>query len=89
MEARVRSFAVLDRLMLVLQVVLDVTQLVVNDEEFAHVDPGTLLDTDVVRGEEVPRTGVTNQVASVFRLLQDALVPEVPESKGYLGWCRS
>lgn len=77
-ESGVGTSPVLDRLVLVLQIVLDVSQFMVDNEELVHIDPSALLDPDVIRGEKVPSAGVANQVTAIGWLFQDALVPEVP-----------
>ena len=81
MESRVRPRPVEVALVPVAHLVLDVAHLVVDGDKVLLVDPGALLDAEVLAVVEVPRAGVAGQVAAVGGLLDDAAGPEFLWSK--------
>jgi len=78
MESRIGSSAVYERLVLVLEEILNVPEFMVDGEELILGNPGALLDAHIIGKIKVPGTGVANEIAAIGGLLNDRLVPEVP-----------
>lgn len=76
MEARVRSLTINVGLMLVLQVVLNVSEFVMDCEELIHCYASALFDSNVILFVKVPSARVTNKIATVTRFLQDTFLPK-------------
>ena len=81
MEAGVGALPEEHTLVAVGHLVLGVPHLVVDGDKVLLVDPGALLDAEVLAVVEVPRAGVAGQVAAVGGLLDDAAGPEFLWSK--------
>lgn len=75
-EPRIGTLAVYIRLVLVLQIVLDVAELMMNGKQLVHRDARALFDAHIVVLVKVPGTRVADELSTVGRLLDDALVPE-------------
>lgn len=76
METRIGASAIDKWQMLILQEVLDVSQLMVHGKELILRDLGALLDPDIVLQIEVPGAGMADQIATISGLLNDRFVPE-------------
>lgn len=76
METRIGASAIDKWQMLILQEVLDVSQLMVHGKELVLRHLGALLDPDIVLQIEVPGAGMADQFAAIIGLLNDRFIPE-------------
>lgn len=83
METRIGASSINKWQMLILQEVLNVSQLMVHGKQLALSHLSALLDAHVVLQVEVPGAGMTDQITAICGFLYDRFVPEIPARRSF------